>query len=338
MRKAHSQSGRASAAPLRGDSGRKRSAAFQGPGGSRRPPCAALCMRKDASRTPRNWRCLRKHSFYRPLFFTAAGQPRPWLQRRERKRPHSSGEIRKAGQIRQSTGRKDNDLDNAVMENFFGLRKSVLLCLQKFQAVGRFKRERIDCPDSCGSRIRTKRERTCRLLFAGNMSFPVACIIASEIFRTLKAASIFARRSGAFWRRCFHGAALRGYRLFARTGFLTAFCEPAEAEVFSGSGVSICSRSAFSQKSHSSPANSASALSETMRHRGRFSSGQIQAQPRLAVQTNAAAQFGVLLSFRKRPQHAPALARSHFHHTADAVHARHFFPPLAQAQARFRER
>lgn len=95
-------------------------------------------MRKDASRTPRTWRCLRKHSFYRPLLFTAAGQPRPWLQRWG-KAPRSSGETRQARQIRQSTGRKDNGLDNAVIENFFGLRKSVLLCLQKFQAVGRFK-------------------------------------------------------------------------------------------------------------------------------------------------------------------------------------------------------
>lgn len=202
---------------LRGDSGRKRSAAFQGPGGSRRPPCAALCMRKDASRTPRNWRCLRKHSFYRPLFFTAAGQPRPWLQRRERKRPHSSGEIRKAGQIRQSTGRKDNDLDNAVMENFFGLRKSVLLCLQKFQAVGRFKRERIDCPDSCGSRIRTKRKGHAVCSSRATCPFGRLHYCFTNI-SNFESRFNFARRSGAFWRRCFHGAALRGYCLFSRAG------------------------------------------------------------------------------------------------------------------------
>ena len=40
--------------------------------------------------------------------------------------------------------RKGNCLDNAVMENFFGLLKSELLYLQKFQSVEHFKLELLD--------------------------------------------------------------------------------------------------------------------------------------------------------------------------------------------------
>ena len=43
--------------------------------------------------------------------------------------------------IRQSMSRKGNCLDNAVMENFFGLLKSELLYLQKFQSIEHFKQE-----------------------------------------------------------------------------------------------------------------------------------------------------------------------------------------------------
>ena len=43
--------------------------------------------------------------------------------------------------IRQSMSRKGNCLDNAVMENFFGLLKSELLYLQKFKSVEHFKKE-----------------------------------------------------------------------------------------------------------------------------------------------------------------------------------------------------
>ena len=42
--------------------------------------------------------------------------------------------------IRQSMSRKGNCLDNAVMENFFGLLKSELLYLQKFESMEHFKR------------------------------------------------------------------------------------------------------------------------------------------------------------------------------------------------------
>ena len=43
--------------------------------------------------------------------------------------------------IRQSMSRKGNCLDNAVMENFFGLLKSELLYLQEFQSMEHFKQE-----------------------------------------------------------------------------------------------------------------------------------------------------------------------------------------------------
>ena len=45
--------------------------------------------------------------------------------------------------IRQSMSRKCNSLDNAVMENFFGLLKSELLYLQTFQSMENFKQELI---------------------------------------------------------------------------------------------------------------------------------------------------------------------------------------------------
>ena len=48
--------------------------------------------------------------------------------------------LRRKG-IRQSMSRKGNCLDNAVMENFFGLLKSELLYLQKFNSVDHFRRE-----------------------------------------------------------------------------------------------------------------------------------------------------------------------------------------------------
>lgn len=45
--------------------------------------------------------------------------------------------------IIQSMSRKGNCLDNAMMENFFGLMKSELLYLQEWNSVGQFKRELI---------------------------------------------------------------------------------------------------------------------------------------------------------------------------------------------------
>jgi transposase InsO family protein len=49
--------------------------------------------------------------------------------------------------IRQSMSRKGNCLDNAVMENFFGLLKSELLYLQDFDSLEHFKAELIDYLD-----------------------------------------------------------------------------------------------------------------------------------------------------------------------------------------------
>ena len=46
--------------------------------------------------------------------------------------------------IRQSMSRKGNCLDNAVIENFFGLLKSELLYLQKFESIEHFKAELVE--------------------------------------------------------------------------------------------------------------------------------------------------------------------------------------------------
>lgn len=54
--------------------------------------------------------------------------------------------LRKKG-IRQSMSRKGNCLDNAVIENFFGLLKSELLYLQEFKSMEHFKAELIDYMD-----------------------------------------------------------------------------------------------------------------------------------------------------------------------------------------------
>ncbi len=54
--------------------------------------------------------------------------------------------------IRQSASRKGNCLDNAVMENFFGLLKSELLYLQRFESMNYFKRELIDDLDYYNNR------------------------------------------------------------------------------------------------------------------------------------------------------------------------------------------
>ncbi len=46
--------------------------------------------------------------------------------------------------VRPSMSRKGNCLDNAVIENFFGLLKSELLYLQDFQSMEHFKQELIE--------------------------------------------------------------------------------------------------------------------------------------------------------------------------------------------------
>ena len=54
--------------------------------------------------------------------------------------------------IRQSMSRKGNCLDNAVMENFFGLLKSELLYLQKFESLDHFIQELLDYLDYYNNR------------------------------------------------------------------------------------------------------------------------------------------------------------------------------------------
>ena len=54
--------------------------------------------------------------------------------------------------IRQSMSRKGNCLDNAVMENFFGLLKSELLYLQDFDSIEHFKSELVDYLDYYNNR------------------------------------------------------------------------------------------------------------------------------------------------------------------------------------------
>ena len=54
--------------------------------------------------------------------------------------------------IRQSMSRKGNCLDNAVIENFFGLLKSELLYLQKFDSLQQFKTELVDYLDYYNNR------------------------------------------------------------------------------------------------------------------------------------------------------------------------------------------
>ena len=64
--------------------------------------------------------------------------------------------LRKKG-IRQSMRRKGNRLDNAIIENFFGLLKSELLYLQEFQSMEHFKQELIEYLDYYNNRrIKTK--------------------------------------------------------------------------------------------------------------------------------------------------------------------------------------
>ena len=54
--------------------------------------------------------------------------------------------------IRQSMGRKGNCLDNAVIENCFGILKSELLYLQEFQSMEHFKQELIEYLDYYNNR------------------------------------------------------------------------------------------------------------------------------------------------------------------------------------------
>jgi len=60
--------------------------------------------------------------------------------------------ILRAKGVRQSMSRKGNCLDNAVMENFFGVLKSELLYLQEFESMEHFKRELISYLDYYNNR------------------------------------------------------------------------------------------------------------------------------------------------------------------------------------------
>ena len=54
--------------------------------------------------------------------------------------------------VKQSMSRKGNCLDNAVMENFFGLLKSELLYLKEFDSLDQFKEELIEYLDYYNNR------------------------------------------------------------------------------------------------------------------------------------------------------------------------------------------
>ena len=56
--------------------------------------------------------------------------------------------------VQQSMSRKGNRLDNAVMENFFGLLRSELLYLQEFESLEHFRQELIDYLDYNNRRIK----------------------------------------------------------------------------------------------------------------------------------------------------------------------------------------
>ena len=64
---------------------------------------------------------------------------------------HYQRMLREKG-IQQSMSNKGNCLDNAVMENFFGLLKSELLYLQEFESMDHFKQELIEYLDYYNNR------------------------------------------------------------------------------------------------------------------------------------------------------------------------------------------
>ena len=73
--------------------------------------------------------------------------------------------------IRQSMSRKGNCLDNAVIENFFGILKSELLYLQEFAPWNTSNRNSLNIwitTTIAGSR---QTERACRLQFTDNKPF-----------------------------------------------------------------------------------------------------------------------------------------------------------------------
>ena len=78
--------------------------------------------------------------------------------------------LKKKG-IHQSMSRKGNCLDNAVIENFFGLLKSELLYLLDFQSIEHFKHELIAYLDYYNNRRIKAKLKACHLLFTDNKPF-----------------------------------------------------------------------------------------------------------------------------------------------------------------------
>ena len=73
--------------------------------------------------------------------------------------------------IRQSMSRKGNCLDNAVIENFFGLLKSELLYLQEFRSMKHFKQELVAYLDYYNNRRIKAKLKACRLQFTDSKPF-----------------------------------------------------------------------------------------------------------------------------------------------------------------------
>ena len=73
--------------------------------------------------------------------------------------------------IRQSMCRMGSFLDNAVVENFFGLLQSELLKPQDFQFMEHFKQKLIIYVGYYNNRSIKVKERACRLPFTDNKAF-----------------------------------------------------------------------------------------------------------------------------------------------------------------------
>ena len=56
-------------------------------------------------------------------------------------------ELLRKSKIKQSMSRKGNCLDNAVMENFFGILKSEMFYVKKFKSIDSLQREIVDYID-----------------------------------------------------------------------------------------------------------------------------------------------------------------------------------------------
>ncbi len=85
--------------------------------------------------------------------------------------------------IRQSMSRKGNCLDNAVIENFFGLLKSELLYLQEFQSMEHFKQELVEYLDYYNNR-RIKAKLKGLAAYNSQTASPFSCL-NNFYFKTL---------------------------------------------------------------------------------------------------------------------------------------------------------